>query len=254
MTFAATGLPAGLALDAQTGAITGSVAEPGTFKAQVMAKNAHGEAQRELRIVVGDQIALTPQMGWNSWNCFANAVTAEKVKAAADAMVKSGLIQHGWQYINIDDFWEVHKDSKDPTLQGPHRNAQGRIFPNPRFPDMKGLTDYIHSLGLKAGLYSSPGPWTCGGCVASFDHELLDATQAALPSDWAAPFEAFKHTTGFQDFSDDVTALADALYRRESIRLLKEFHPHVFGGGAWLETGLDGVELHQAVGYGRPLA
>ena len=192
MTFAASGLPAGLRLDAQTGIITGSVAQPGTYKAELVAKNARGAVQRELRIVVGDQIALTPPMGWNSWNCFAHAVSAEKVKAAAKAMVDSGLIQHGWTYVNVDDFWECHKDSKDATLQGPHRGADGHIIPNPRFPDMKDLTAYIHGLGLKAGLYSSPGPWTCGGCVASYDHEELDAQSFAawgfdyLKYDWCS--------------------------------------------------------------------
>ena len=67
-------------------------------------------------------------------------------------MVKSGLINHGWTYINVDDYWQNHRDSKDPTLRGPFRDAQGNIVPNSRFPDMKGLADYIHGLGLKAGL------------------------------------------------------------------------------------------------------
>ena len=86
-------------------------------------------------------------MGWNSWNCFARAVTEEKVKSAADAMVKSGLINHGWTYINVDDYWQKHRNSTDPTLHGPHRDAAGHIVPNPRFPDMKGLADYIHAKG-----------------------------------------------------------------------------------------------------------
>ena len=72
--------------------------------------------------------------------------------SAAEAMVKSGLINHGWTYINIDDFWQVHRESNDPTLNGPARDAAGRIQPNPRFPDMKGLADYVHSPVLKVGL------------------------------------------------------------------------------------------------------
>jgi len=175
MSFAADGLPAGLALDAVSGQITGKLAQPGEFTVTLHAKNQLGNTRGQLKIICGQNIGLTPALGWNSWNCFASAVTADKVKAAADAMVRSGLINHGWRYINIDDFWEVHRDSKDPTLQGPHRDASGKILPNPRFPDMKGLADYVHGLGLKIGLYSSPGPWTCGGCVASFDHELQDA-------------------------------------------------------------------------------
>jgi alpha-galactosidase len=176
MTFSARGLPAGLQLDAQSGHITGMLTEAGEHVVTLRAKNARGAAERKLRIVCGPTIGLTPAMGWNSWNCFAGAVTAEHVKSAADAMVKSGLINHGWTYINIDDFWEVNpRQTNDPTLQGPMRDAQGWIVPNPRFPDMKGLADYVHGLGLKIGLYSSPGPWTCGGCVGSWQHEEQDA-------------------------------------------------------------------------------
>jgi len=192
MTFAAAGLPTGLQLDEKTGHITGSLSEKGEYLVTLRANNARGKAERKLKIICGGQIGLTPAMGWNSWNCFASAVTADKVKSAADAMVASGLINHGWNYINIDDYWQVNRNSEDPTLQGPHRDAAGRILPNPRFPDMKGLTDYIHGQGLKTGLYSSPGPWTCGDCVASFDHELLDAQQYAawgfdyLKYDWCS--------------------------------------------------------------------
>jgi alpha-galactosidase len=177
MTFAANGLPGGLRLDSATGIITGFVPVRGEYPMHVQARNAVGTATRKFKIICGDQIALTPPLGWNSWNCFAGSVTEEKIKAAADAMVSSGLINHGWAYINVDDFWQVHRDSKDPTLQGPQRTADGRILANPRFPDMKGLADYIHGKGLKAGLYSSPGPWTCGGCVASWQHEEQDARQ-----------------------------------------------------------------------------
>ena len=175
MTFTAKGLPRGLKLDKNTGQITGNLKNKGESLVTLRAKNKLGTAEQKFKIVCGPQIGLVPALGWNSWNCFASAVTEEKVKSAADAMVKSGLINHGWTYINIDDYWEVHRNSKDPTLQGPQRDAAGHILPNPRFPDMKGLTDYIHAKGLKAGLYSSPGPWTCGGCVASWQHEDLDA-------------------------------------------------------------------------------
>jgi alpha-galactosidase len=192
MTFSARHLPHGLKLDKQTGQITGSLDKAGEYNVTLRAKNTLGKASRPLKIIVGAKIGLTPAMGWNSWNCFAGSVSEEKVKAAADAMVKSGLINHGWTYINVDDFWQVHRNSPDPTLQGPHRDAEGRILANPRFPDMAGLADYIHGKGLRAGLYSSPGPWTCGGCVASFDHEAQDAEQYAnwgfdyLKYDWCS--------------------------------------------------------------------
>ena len=177
MSFSADNLPAGLQLDATTGRITGTLHDKGDHLVSLHAKNNLGEAKRPFKIVCGSTIGLTPAMGWNSWNCFASAVTAEHVMAAADQMVSTGLINHGWTYINIDDFWEVNKDSQDPTLQGPHRDAQGNILPNPRFPHMKQLVDYVHNKGLKIGLYSSPGPWTCGNCVASYQHEAQDAKQ-----------------------------------------------------------------------------
>ena len=192
MTFSAKGLPAGLQLDETTGIITGSVPQRGDFTVTLRAKNARGKMDRKLTIRCGDTIALTPPMGWNSWNCFASAVTTEKVKAAADAMIQSGLVNHGWTYINIDDFWEKNPGSQDPTLGGPGRDAEGRMVPNPRFPDMKALCDYVHGLGLKIGIYSSPGPTTCGGCLGSFDHELLDAQSYAawgidyLKYDWCS--------------------------------------------------------------------
>ena len=179
MTFAAAGLPEGLQLDPQTGRITGAVAKAGEYSVTLRAKNSLGQAKRKFKIVVGDTIALTPVMGWNSWNCFASAVSEDKVKAAADAMVTSGLINHGWAYINVDDYWQNHRDSEDPTLHGAFRDADGNVVPNARFPDMKGMADYIHNLGLKAGLYSSPGPWTCGGCTGSWQDEQKDARQYA---------------------------------------------------------------------------
>jgi alpha-galactosidase len=181
MTFSAGNLPRGLKLDSETGRITGKLKKKGEFVVTLRAKNSLGAAAEKFRIVCGDQIALTPQMGWNSWNCFASAVSEDRVKRAADAMVRSGLINHGWTYINVDDYWQNHRDSKDPTLRGEFRDAKGNIIPNSRFPDMKGLADYIHGLGLKAGLYSSPGPWTCGGCAGSWQHEEQDAKTYA---DW----------------------------------------------------------------------
>ncbi|MBN1768225.1 MAG: NPCBM/NEW2 domain-containing protein [Prolixibacteraceae bacterium] len=175
MKFSASNLPKGLEIDKESGLITGKINTKGTYIVTLKAKNAKGEAKKELRIECGDKIALTPQMGWNSWNCFAQEVSADKVKRAANAMVESGLINHGWTYINIDDFWNNHRDSDDPSLQGELRDADGRMNTNERFGDMKELVDYVHDLGLKIGLYSSPGPWSCGGCAGSFGHEEQDA-------------------------------------------------------------------------------
>ena len=175
MKFSAAGLPSGLNINHETGVITGIVDKAGTFPVELSAVNAKGKAKKIMRIVCGDRIALTPPMGWNSWNCFADQVSAEKVKRAANAMVQSGLIEHGWTYINVDDFWQNNRDSKDQTIRGKFRDEAGNIVPNSRFGDMKVLADYVHNLGLKVGLYSSPGPWTCGGCAGSYGYEKQDA-------------------------------------------------------------------------------
>ena len=184
---ASTSLPSGLAFDPTTRILGGKIDEPGEYRLVFKASNAKGSAERGFTIKVGETIALTPAMGWNSWNCFAGSVTAEKVKAAADAMVASGLSDHGWQYVNIDDFWENNekKGQTDETLRGPARLADGTIATNRRFPDMKGLADYVHAKGLKIGLYSSPGPTTCGGCTGSWQHEAQDAKTYA---DWGFDF------------------------------------------------------------------
>ncbi|HKW30865.1 MAG TPA: NPCBM/NEW2 domain-containing protein [Verrucomicrobiae bacterium] len=181
MEFSADNLPDGLRLDSQTGLITGtSPVKSGDYEVTLHAKNARGAAEKDFKIVIGDQIALTPPMGWNSWNCFAGAVDDAKVRSAADAMVASGLINHGWTYINIDDTWEGKRD------------AHGNILSNEKFPDMQALVDYVHAKGLKIGIYSSPGPKTCAGYEGSWQHELQDAQQYAawgfdyLKYDWCS--------------------------------------------------------------------
>lgn len=179
--YHAKGLPAGLVLDEKTGIITGTLTAAGTRIVELTVTGPRGAAHRELTIVGGaHKLAQTPPLGWNSWNVWAGAVDDAKVRAAADAMVKSGLAAHGFQYINIDDCWEAGRD------------ADGKILTNSRFPDMKALADYVHSKGLKLGIYSSPGPTTCGGYTASYQHEQQDADSYAnwgidyLKYDWCS--------------------------------------------------------------------
>src|ERR1039458_6899301 len=109
----------------------------------------------------GSNVAATPPMGWNSWNHFACKVTAADVRAAADAIASNGMKDAGYIYVNIDDCWEGTRDE------------EGRIRPNERFGDMKALVDYVHGKGLKAGIYSSPGPKTCAGYEGSYGHEEI---------------------------------------------------------------------------------
>jgi alpha-galactosidase len=161
ISFEAQGLPDGLALDKQSAQIKGKIEKAGTYSVTLKATNSLGTSNRELKIVVGDQIALTPPMGWNSWNCWAANVSDKNVRASAKAMADSGLINHGWIYINIDDTWE--------GARGGQFNA---IQPNKKFPDMKALCDYVHSLGLKSGIYSTPWITTYGGYIGgSSDNE-----------------------------------------------------------------------------------
>lgn len=143
--FTAESLPAGLSVDSQTGIISGKVNRPGEYVVTLKVKNKFGEAQKELTIKIGDTIALTPPMGWNGWNSWESRLDREKVIASADAMVKSGLINYGWTYINIDDAWQGVRNGKLNALQ-----------PNEKFLEIKEMVDYIHSLGLKAGIYSTP--------------------------------------------------------------------------------------------------
>jgi len=174
MTFAVDGLPAGLQVDPATGRISGRVMDRGEYAVTLKAENGRGRAERKFKIVCGDTLALTPHMGWNSWYVWENNVTDKIMRDAAEAMAASGMIDHGYMYVNIDDCWAVKPGAKDPTLQGEERDAKGKVNSNPRFPDMKALTDFIHDKGLKAGIYTSPGPTTCAGHVGAWRHEAQD--------------------------------------------------------------------------------
>jgi len=182
VTLEVEGLPSGLSLDRGRGLLTGTVAKAGSYRMTFRAANAYGTAARDWRLEVGERIALTPPMGWNSWNCFAHTVSDASIRTAAQAMVESGLSRHGWSYVNIDDYWQTCPGERtDMSLMGPARDSAGRILPNARFPDMAALCRDVHQLGLKIGIYSSPGATTCGGCVGSWGHEAQDAQTYA---DW----------------------------------------------------------------------
>ncbi len=157
-------LPAGLELNPDNGALSGSLAKEGDYTFTVVATNDKGEASQQFTIKVGSRIALTPPMGWNSWNCWGLSVSQDKVMSSAQALIDKGLADYGYAYINVDDAWEA-----------PARNADGTIAVNEKFPDMKGLGDWLHERGLKFGIYSSPGDETCGGYLGSLDHEKQDA-------------------------------------------------------------------------------
>lgn len=176
--FAAKHLPDGLTLDSNTGIITGTLKDAGSTVVDVTVRNAKGTATGQITIVGGDhKLALTPPLGWNSWNAWGPLVDDAKVRAAADAIDRSGLAGEGYTYVNIDDAWEAGWRTGPNGRNDGHagRDPNGEITTNEKFPDMRALTDYIHSKGLKAGIYSGPGPTTCQGLMASYQHEAQDA-------------------------------------------------------------------------------
>ena len=125
------------------------------------------------RLAPPQVVALTPPMGWNSWNFFAERVTDKDIRASADQIVSTGMKDAGYIYVNIDDTWEGKRDEN------------GLLHTNEKFPDMKALADYVHSKGLKIGIYSGPGNKTCGGYPASLGHEEQDAKMYA---DWGIDY------------------------------------------------------------------
>ena len=193
MQFSAKGLPRGLRLDSGSGIIQGrSPAKPGTYEVTLKASNQHGAGTRRFRLVVGDQVALTPPMGWNDWYTHYARITDKLMREAADVMISSGMADYGYEFVNIDDCWMMMPGSSDPQLNGTERDSAGAIRANGRFPDMKALTAYIHSKGLKVGIYTSPGPLTCAKFAGSHGHEEIDAKKFAewgfdfLKYDWCS--------------------------------------------------------------------
>ncbi len=166
-------------------------------------------------------LAPTPPMGWNSWNHFAEKVTDADVRAAADAMVATGMKDAGYVYVNIDDGWQGSRD------------AEGRIQANSRFPDMKALSDYVHGKGLKLGIYSSPGPKTCGGFEGSYGHEEQDAETYA---GWGVDFLkydlcSFEDVMKLHDPGQDpgqAVAMMKAAYKKMHDALVRTRRPIVY--------------------------
>ena len=265
LSLAAKNLPAGLSFDPASQILSGAVSERGDYRIVFSASNGKGSAERVLTLKVGDAICLTPAMGWNSWNAFGEDVSEEKVMAAADALVASGLADHGWTYVNIDDCWQNNQDNPkrrkvNPDFVGPARLADGTIATNRRFPDMKRLADYVHGKGLKFGLYSSPGPYTCAGHTGSFGHEERDARTFAewgcdfLKYDWCTYGEkafGYRHWRWMAPYW--VMGRALAHQRRDIVFSLCEYGcetPGLWGnlvyGHSWRTTG-DVLDLWASV-------
>jgi len=189
-----------------------------------------------LKTVPDNGLARTPPMGWNSWNLFAGKIDDQTVRTMADAMVTSGMRDAGYVYVNIDDTWEGVRD------------AQGNLQSNHKFPDMKALADYVHSKGLKLGIYSSPGPRTCAGYPASYGHEEQDAKTFAgwgvdyLKYDWCSARNIYKNDA-LQPVYQKMGAALEATGRPIVYSLceygwgeVEKWGPEV-GGNLWRTTG-----------------
>jgi len=121
------------------------------------------------RMTEWTRLAKTPPMGWNSWNKFGCSVSEKLIRETADAMVASGMQNVGYEYVNIDDCWQVSRDT-----------AGNIVADSERFPSgIKALADYVHSKGLKLGIYTDAGTFTCEGRPGSLDHETQDARMYA---------------------------------------------------------------------------
>jgi len=189
-----------------------------------------------LHKVPDNGLARTPPMGWNSWNKFASRVDDATVRNIADAMATNGMKEAGYLYVNIDDTWEAGRD------------AQGNILTNKKFPDMKALADYVHSKGLKLGIYSSPGPNTCAGYEGSYGYEAQDARTYAA---WGIDYLKYDWCGARTLYTDEEMP---AIYQIMGDALLKTKRPIVYslcqygrldvwkwgadaGGNLWRTTG-----------------
>lgn len=219
MSFQAIGLPDGLSIDQTTGFIRGKVVQTGNYKVLLVASNSKGTDRKEVVIKIGDKIALTPPMGWNSWNCWGLGVDDQKVRDAA-RMMHDKLYAYGWNYVNIDDGWEASQ-----------RSSEGKILSNEKFPDFKGLTDYIHSQGLKFGIYSSPGRTTCGGHIGSYQHELADAQTW---EHWGVDYLKYDHCSysEIQENAEEKSIQAPYLVMRDALNKVNRDVVFCVGYGA----------------------
>jgi alpha-galactosidase len=158
-------MPDGVTLERDRGLLTGRLERPGEYRIAITVENDLGNDSRTVRIVAGDRLALTPPVGWMSWNMFGRHVDERTIRETIDALVETGMRDVGYEYVCIDDFW--HTD----------RNPDGSMQPDPeRFPGgIAPLAEYAHERGLKLGIYSDAGTLTCGGRPGSFGFERQDA-------------------------------------------------------------------------------
>ena len=208
--------PDGCEFNCGSGILTGRIDRAGVYNVRFSVANPIGRTERTLTFVVGDTCALTPPMGWNSWNLHNRRIKEQDIRDAVTGLFRSELSNHGWNTIWIDDGW-ARKPGVDESAQGeealyapPVRDDEGRLLPHRGFRDMKELAAYIHEFGYRAGIYSSPGEETCAMFAGSYGHEELDARTFAewgfdcLKYDWCGYGRQFaEKTRGRAETPDD---------------------------------------------------
>ncbi|MBD3390628.1 MAG: alpha-galactosidase, partial [Chitinivibrionales bacterium] len=160
--FSAEGLPEGLFINSKTGVIQGVAKEKKEATVRVMVNNDEGSDERVVKVITGGRLALTPPLGWNSWNVWGTSIDQQNINDTAEAMVSSGLAAHGFNFVNIDDGW-----------QGERNDPRGALQPNEKFPDLAGLCEHVHALGLRIGIYSTPWVTSYGGYTGGSSGERV---------------------------------------------------------------------------------
>lgn len=156
MEYSVAGLPDGLSL--KDNILSGMIENDGRYEMFISAKNALGETKKRIILEIADQnVLVTPLMGYTTWNAFASDVTQNDVEGIANRLVELGITEYGYSYVNTDSGWQKEYGGKFDA-----------VMPNSKFPNMRGMTDYIHSLGLKCGIYSTP-MLTAWGCPKEFE-------------------------------------------------------------------------------------
>ena len=172
-------------------------------------------AQQPTATTERGKLAPTPPMGWMTWNMFKGDISEQLIKETADAMVESGLRDAGYKYVFIDDLWQGGRDNRNNIIPDPKK------FPN----GIKALADYIHSKGLKLGIYSDAAQLTCGGCTASYGFEEQDARTFAS---WGVDYLKYDYCNAPED-----SATARLRYKTMADALSKSGRDIVLGICEW---------------------